>query len=108
MSRKECPFTLNEDGKWECPHCKWVYPRKSKTRPHSYCKMQDAEPLDQVCDFKPTGKTSPNWQCVQCGWEYTGPTPPRRNCPNADPAKIASGIDPHGCRKRCREIRPAP
>ena len=52
------------------------------------------------------------WACPQCGWRYSGPVAPRRNCPKAPSrglgdtvAKItrAIGIKPcGGCKKRQR------
>lgn len=54
------------------------------------------------CQFEPTGKDPPSMQCVLCGYEFDGQVAPRRNCPNGDPAKIISGINPHGCLKKSR------
>ena len=60
------------------------------------------------CQFEPTGKDPPSMQCVFCGYEFAGQVPPRRNCPNGDPATIVSGIDPHGCKKSRRANRKDP
>ncbi len=33
----DCPFTLNADGLWQCPDCKWIFPKRTDKPPRRNC-----------------------------------------------------------------------
>ncbi len=114
----DCPFQLNADGLWECPHegCEWVDPIKSDKPPRRNCPASpDLRPAAEKLGIE--WKDVPHYAQALAKWTAAGfPTRSQEevarclrickgNCEPSDEIRVCKKPCEHYSKGRCKLCR---